>query len=794
MIKKYKDQLQAKNNVQTTPEASSASYENDTQMETEQAMKEKRAKMAAQRREQLLAQMAKAQKSFITSNAEHFKDEYEKPEDESTMEWQASVEEQKTLACIGNDRKTVHNEAEAATCILCSEEFSNSKSCMVYPAYIQKSNVLGYHPLLKKDTDVNPDTDVRASPYVNSCGHEMHVDCWQAYYNNEVTKESRRPFRARNPSIFNIDKKQFVCPLCRFLSNAVLPAIPPLTSFNDNKAKMVTDELNFDLWYQLMTNYINSIQFVSNDLSILTKGSVVREELQRNYQDCVVGFLKEHCGYIDEKRDAESSLNLHGEVNKFSKEFFAAVKKNSPTSGEIDDLDLYTFAFSTCSYTIEVLEMYMRATDKPLSEMSVRYEKCVKSLIRMCGYYGRMNHELLKDKESVSLSFSYYALLICARDIYDTFFGRKPDNSVLQWDVFSMMVSMLFITRPVLFPHDSQFLITRGDSLDHTIFNTMFAVNLVKILLTARPDEQDDMDYDDEVPPVNAEISQAENNMLMIYEKYNVYRKEGATEDRQKLSRQLKQELKDQSRAFLRCSSILFHFLTEVPLPDEMTQNGGDSYEVMASYLNVNSDMMTYFNDSPMLEFLEQTAQHTGVTSYRNKLRLDEKELPVILPVNPPVRKLVELPEDYSDLMNSVSLFTCCNNVREDSRNPTMCLVCGEILCSQTYCCQREINKQAVGACNYHTEVCGAGAGIFLRIRDAEILWLGQNTGAFTSAPYLDDYGETDQGLRRGNPLHLCHESYKKLQLLWLSHSIHQEIAIKTESQSHIFQMQWNHL
>lgn len=761
-------------------------------METEQAIKEKRAKLAAQRREQLLAQMAKAQKSFITSNAEHFKDEYEKQEDGNAMEWQASVEEQKTLACIGKDRKIVHNEAEAATCILCSEEFSNSKSCMVYPAFIQKSNVLGHHPLLKKDTDVNPDTDVRASPYVNSCGHEMHVNCWQEYYNNEVSKESRRPFRARNPSIFNIDKKQFVCPLCRFLSNSVLPAIPPLSNLNDNKAKTVTDSLDFDLWFQLMTNYINSIQFVGNDLSILNQGSVVREELQRNYQECVIGFLKQHCGYVVETND-EAPLNLHGDVNKFSKEFIAAVKKNSPTSGEIDDLDLYTFAFSTCSYTIEVLEMYMRATDKPLSEMSVRYEKCINSLIRMCGYYGRMNFELLKDKESASLSLSYYALLICARDIYDTLFGRKPDNSVLQWDIFGMMVSMLFITRPVLFPHNSQFLITRGDTLDHTIFNTMFAVNLIKILLTARPDEQDDMEYDDEVP-ANAEISPAENNMMMIYEKYNIYRKDDANEDRHKLNRQLKLELKDQSRAFLRCSSILFHFLTDVPLPEEMTQNGGDTYEIMADYLNVNSDMMTYFNNSVMFEFLQQTAQHTAVVNYRNKLKAGDKELPMMLSANPPVRKLADLPDDYSDLMNSVSLFTCCNNVREDSRNPTMCLVCKEILCSQTYCCQREINKTPVGACNYHTEVCGAGAGIYLRIRDAEILWLGQNTGAFTSAPYLDDYGETDQGLRRGNPLQLCHESYKKLQLLWLSHSIHQEIAIKTEAQSHIFQMQWNHL
>jgi E3 ubiquitin-protein ligase UBR2 len=195
-----------------------------------------------------------------------------------------------------------------------------------------------------------------------------------------------------------------------------------------------------------------------------------------------------------------------------------------------------------------------------------------------------------------------------------------------------------------------------------------------------------------------------------------------------------------------------------------------------------------------MLKFLIQCAEHKAVDGYRTKHKAGDQHLTPIVPATASVRQLVSLPDDYSDLMNSVSLFTCRNNEREDSRNPTMCLVCGEILCSQTYCCQRELNKQPVGACNFHTEVCGAGAGIYLRIRDAEVLLLGQNTGCFLSAPYLDDYGETDQGLRRGNPLHLCRESYKKLQLLWLGHGIHEEIARRTEAQSHIFQIQWNHL
>lgn len=60
--------------------------------------------------------------------------------------------------------------------------------------------------------------------------------------------------------------------------------------------------------------------------------------------------------------------------------------------------------------------------------------------------------------------------------------------------------------------------------------------------------------------------------------------------------------------------------------------------------------------------------------------------------------------------------------------------------------------------------------------------------------PYLDDYGETDQGLRRGNPLRLCHDRYKKLQLLWLGHGIHEEIARAIESSYHLTATQWQHL
>ncbi|XP_008481541.1 LOW QUALITY PROTEIN: E3 ubiquitin-protein ligase UBR1-like [Diaphorina citri] len=160
------------------------------------------------------------------------------------------------------------------------------------------------------------------------------------------------------------------------------------------------------------------------------------------------------------------------------------------------------------------------------------------------------------------------------------------------------------------------------------------------------------------------------------------------------------------------------------------------------------------------------------------------------------INRLINLPDDYSELINTVSLFTCPNSDREDSRNPALCLICGDMLCSQSYCCQTELFfKMSVGACTYHSHFCGAGVGMFLRVRECEVLFLASpNRGCFMSPPYLDDYGETDQGLRRGNPLRLCKERYKKLQRLWLSHGIHEEISRSIEASHNLITTQWQHI
>ena len=98
------------------------------------------------------------------------------------------------------------------------------------------------------------------------------------------------------------------------------------------------------------------------------------------------------------------------------------------------------------------------------------------------------------------------------------------------------------------------------------------------------------------------------------------------------------------------------------------------------------------------------------------------------------------------------------SSLSDNSETATiLCLICGEMLCSQSFCCQEDIGNKRVGSCTAHAYKCGSSVGVFLRVAECQILLLHFNSinlediqvrGCFVPAPYLDNYGETDQGLR----------------------------------------------
>lgn len=742
----------------------------------EKVEKEERARLLADRRAKIMAQMATAQKTFMSTNAEMFEASNVASTTTSKMEWDCTAESldmsydqpNDCPIALGPQRRTINIEDVTFTCILCSEDsvVSMTGPCMVYSAFVQKSRVLA------------PTKDLTPSPHIGSCGHVMHATCWTKYFENEMQKEQRRPNRSRAPGSFIIDRQEFLCPLCRCLSNAVLPIAPILARFSDTSSTpQDSAKPTFFDWLHNLEQYNNQLQTISN-LSEITE-DIDNEKFPPAALQPAIQTAEWFANISQPIRRNVLSPELKTFIDQFSQ----SVRKAAPFPYASEKCEPFLVVWESCAYTIESVEMGLRATNKPLKgQMSIRQTSCLSSLIRTSGLIG-LN---ISPDVAAKLINQLSSLLQNVLNFND------HSQSFTEWNIFKMLVLLIFLSSPVMAFMAAECPVPSGSHMEFYYLRLMFAANLAKIMTTHNLCEDDGFEEDNDDHTMDDNTPSA---LCSFYKRYNFYQRstEEMNGSRNATKRQLLYVIRRYSETFLRCSCLLFHFMTDVELPDQFEEIEGTTFEAMCDYLGLSSDVESYFKCDTMGGFMRLLSEHRRIellTKRQDTVEWHES----LVPCFPAIRDLVPVPNDYSDLINSVSTFTCPNNNRDDTRYPTICLACGKILCSMTYCCQQKWEDQDVGACTYHALTCGAGVGLFLRIRDCEMLLLGMNKGCFMSAPYLDEYGETDQGLRRGNPLRLCEERLSKLKLRWLMHGLHEDIARSAETNHSVIQTQWQNM
>lgn len=201
--------------------------------------RKKNAEIAAQRRERIMQQMMKQQKNFIKEHAEYFENDASAMPTSSSMMDLTNEEPVGTgqPVAIGLQPSAKVVTAEDHTCILCREDQSITTSgrCLVLAAFVQRSTVLSKN----RDRKVNSSeetvdnlfmpSDLYFGPHVSTCGHMMHSDCWQKFFDSVLAKERRRPLRYGRHVSFDVDKNEFLCPLCECLSNTVIPILPHMS-------------------------------------------------------------------------------------------------------------------------------------------------------------------------------------------------------------------------------------------------------------------------------------------------------------------------------------------------------------------------------------------------------------------------------------------------------------------------------------------------------------------------------------------------------------------------------------
>ncbi|KAI9767416.1 MAG: hypothetical protein M1840_005645 [Geoglossum simile] len=233
---------------------------------------------------------------------------------------------------------------------------------------------------------------------------------------------------------------------------------------------------------------------------------------------------------------------------------------------------------------------------------------------------------------------------------------------------------------------------------------------------------------------------------------------------------------------FLRKSIILLHTRYGVDFPDTGLADLDDSeVDRLTRALNlppideVFGSILSH-NGASIQSIANGWIQH-WVWSYEGKRRTHLVTGALSLS-HPAILELVGLPMNFDTLVEEAMKRRCPNTGKELS-DPSVCLFCGDIFCSQALCCSRG----ELGGCNQHLAKCGRDVGIFINIRKCMILYLHNRNGTWLVAPYLDKHGEVDPCLRRNRQLFLNQRRYDALlRNAWLQHGIPSTISRKLEA------------
>uniref|UniRef100_A0A667XIL5 E3 ubiquitin-protein ligase n=1 Tax=Myripristis murdjan TaxID=586833 RepID=A0A667XIL5_9TELE len=401
-------------------------------------------------------------------------------------------------------------------------------------------------------------------------------------------------------------------------------------------------------------------------------------------------------------------------------------------------------AWNTCAFTIQAIENILQGEDKPL--------------------FGSLQNRQLAGLKA-AVQFSAAQRLKSSQAVVQRHFTDIENTpSLLEVDFFHLLVGLV-LSVPSLYQEEAVDLQPSSVSSAYNhlhILHLVTMAHLLQVILSSTVAGGEEGEEARAAAELYATVSQHTEGYRCLSSPWFQLRR-GIT-------------------PFLRCAALFFNGLTGVPPPEELSSTAGQM-EALCSYLALPPNVFQLFQ-----EHKETVTPLSAIT----KVLKGE-----IQTIRYPRRRnhLIELPEDYSALLNQASHFQCPKSTDDDRKHPTLCLFCGVMLCSQSVCCQTQLDGDDVGACTAHAATCGAGVGMFLRIRECEVILMASKTrGSTYPAPYLDDYGETDPQLGRGNPLHLCPERYRKLNQLWQQHCILEEIARSLEVVNIMFAFEWQML
>ncbi|XP_048127654.1 E3 ubiquitin-protein ligase PRT6 isoform X2 [Rhodamnia argentea] len=615
--------------------------------------------------------------------------------------------------------------------------------------------------------------------FLSSCGHAVHQGCLELYLSSLKERHTRRII-FDGGHIVNLDKGEFLCPVCRRLANSILPALPGVGQM---------------MWKQSVSTFLNSSQCPSPGASSDTTSLHLPEALC--LLQSAADLVKK--GELFKAFPLQSNSSLRSKLQLFcdllSKMYFPGQQKRSSRTAKAA---CSVIMWDTLRYSLISTEISARS-----GRTSLTPNLSLSALFKEISSGGKFVFSLflrviqsMRTKDTLDVLQRFRGVRLFADSIYfgistdRTFscdgkegsmlcisedfkeqsphpylhFWKRAADPVLAHDPFSSLMWVLFCL-PCPFLQCEESLLS--------LVHLFYVVSITQAIISFCGKHSGEMDEFGFHNGLVSDIYKFMNESGCDF-KYGV-------SDHVDPSWGMDNAVRNLSLPYLRRCALLWKLLnssTHSPLFDRGNESDGLFYAAHISDGSVELNEIQklekmfkipsidkIYKDEKLRLFVSRWIRHLC-----NETRLSRVTCIVrCVPVVP--FKLMQLPYLYQDLLQRYIKQQCpdCNTVVEE---PALCLLCGR-LCSPKWkpCCRKR-------GCQSHAFACGAGIAIFLLIRRTMILFQSSARQALWPSPYLDAFGEEDIDLNRGKPLFLNEERYAALTYMVASHGLDQSTKV----------------
>ena len=620
-----------------------------------------------------------------------------------------------------------------------------------------------------------------------SCGHSMHVSCFHTYLQST---EQRHAFQIARNHPEDLSRFEYVCPLCKSLGNLLLPE--PGVSSLGSQALWDTSHVipsspaqslgHVHLSPAPLSEWVRSVNIAilkstPADSAVLTDHQdmvhgtgcfvpwLVSGSAQPHNPDLGAGiFGADECHMLQRYTSVLQLLSdetAHSRLQERHATVLDALGSNN-TAMYVPD--------SLVAYTIAQLDIAQRGMPQPIAHsLSATQVRVVQMLLESLGASARLVAHHVHDAHMLQ------------QGLYKRLLPHWASEPAVRSPLLLRHALGVLVEAAVLVP----------DQLRH-VATLMFYVNLVQCVFglaqpmmkptkPASPVDSSDLDAALRIFPharwlvtsIVSLVGYVRGNMTLGFDQLS--------------DGELAKALCSYTLPFLRRAAILMRVVAgeqAVPVVDADSE-----YESLLASLQIippTEALPVHSQPNALLTMLvEGWTKHAYVHLAPLFRPLPIQQGPAqsvdsLVLEHPHIYELLPLPRDLTILLQQTQDRTCR---RCGTLPPTfsLCLLCGEVLCEQSYCCS-DPDDEAHGECHQHMKQCGGSLGLHFRISNNAIVILYQENGTFSSSPYLNSHGEVDRYLLKSRPQRLHPQRYDELRKQWLLHGLANVVTRRIES------------